>query len=75
MGSRAISHESIFLDDQVLSDPDPVRVSSQENVHSKIKSLQVWLLVLFTGNLRQEGTNSGDRQRTGQSFPAFSTNI
>ncbi|XP_023193012.1 uncharacterized protein KIAA1211-like homolog [Xiphophorus maculatus] len=43
MGSRAISHESIFLDDQVLSDPDPVRVSSQENVHSKIKSLQMKL--------------------------------
>uniref|UniRef100_A0A3P9NSW7 Uncharacterized protein n=1 Tax=Poecilia reticulata TaxID=8081 RepID=A0A3P9NSW7_POERE len=49
MGSRAFSHESIFLDDQVLSDPDPVRVSSQENVHSKIKSLQVRLLVLFRG--------------------------
>ncbi|PWA31548.1 hypothetical protein CCH79_00002597 [Gambusia affinis] len=43
MGSRAFSHESIFLDDQVLSDPDPVRVSSQENVHSKIKSLQMKL--------------------------------
>uniref|UniRef100_A0A3B3VZQ2 Uncharacterized protein n=1 Tax=Poecilia latipinna TaxID=48699 RepID=A0A3B3VZQ2_9TELE len=57
MGSRAFSHESIFLDDQVLSDPDPVRVSSQENVHSKIKSLQVWLPVLFTRNLRQEQTH------------------
>ncbi|KAM4731121.1 LOW QUALITY PROTEIN: uncharacterized protein cracdla [Anableps anableps] len=43
MGSRAFSHDSIFLDDQVLSDPDPVRVSSQENVHSKIKSLQMKL--------------------------------
>ncbi|MEQ2308660.1 hypothetical protein AMECASPLE_030507, partial [Ameca splendens] len=43
MGSRAFSHDSIFLDDQVLSDPDPVRVLSQENVHSKIKSLQMKL--------------------------------
>ncbi|XP_047226472.1 capping protein-inhibiting regulator of actin dynamics isoform X2 [Girardinichthys multiradiatus] len=43
MGSRAFSHDSIFLDDQVLSDPDPVRVLSQENVHSKIKSLQIKL--------------------------------
>ncbi|XP_015253656.1 PREDICTED: uncharacterized protein KIAA1211-like homolog [Cyprinodon variegatus] len=43
MGSRAFSHDSIFLADEGLSDPDPVRLSSQENVHSKIKSLQMKL--------------------------------
>ncbi|KAM4562042.1 uncharacterized protein cracdla [Fundulus diaphanus] len=43
MGSRAFSHDSIFLADEVSSDPDPVGVSSQENVHSKIKSLQMKL--------------------------------
>ncbi|XP_035531812.1 uncharacterized protein cracdla [Morone saxatilis] len=43
MGSRALSHESIFLDDQVLTDAEPARVLSQENVHSKIKALQMKL--------------------------------
>ncbi|KAM9342279.1 uncharacterized protein cracdla [Pholidichthys leucotaenia] len=42
MGSRALSHESIFLDDQVLTDSEPTKVSSQENV-SKIKALQMKL--------------------------------
>ncbi|XP_056145985.1 uncharacterized protein cracdla [Lampris incognitus] len=44
LGSRALSHDSIFLVDQVLSDTEPTRVLSQENVHSKIKALQVKLL-------------------------------
>ncbi|KAM9801995.1 capping protein-inhibiting regulator of actin dynamics [Syngnathus typhle] len=46
MGSRALSHDSIFWADQVQTDDDnePVRVSSQENVLSKIKVLQVKLL-------------------------------
>ncbi|XP_068185751.1 CRACD-like protein [Antennarius striatus] len=43
MGSRAVSHDSIFLDDQVLTDAEPTRVFSQENVHSKIKTLQMKL--------------------------------
>ncbi|KAM4609424.1 uncharacterized protein cracdla [Polymixia lowei] len=43
LGSRALSHDSIFLADQVLSDPEPARVLSQENVHSKIKALQMKL--------------------------------
>lgn len=43
MGSRALSHDSIFLADQVLTDPEPARVLSQENVHSKIKALQMKL--------------------------------
>lgn len=41
MGSRALSHDSIFLDDLVMTEPEPTRVLSQENVHSKIKALQV----------------------------------
>lgn len=40
MGSRALSHDSIFLADQILTESEPTRVLSQENVHSKIKALQ-----------------------------------
>ncbi|XP_078142261.1 uncharacterized protein cracdla [Centroberyx gerrardi] len=43
LGSRALSHDSIFLADQVLSNAEPDRVLSQENVHSKIKTLQMKL--------------------------------
>ncbi|KAK2839984.1 hypothetical protein Q5P01_013724 [Channa striata] len=43
MGSRALSHDSIFLIDEVLTDAEPVKVLSQENVHSKIKALQIKL--------------------------------
>lgn len=41
MGSRALSHDSIFLADEILTEAEPVRVLSQENVHSKVKFLQV----------------------------------
>ncbi|XP_074551056.1 uncharacterized protein cracdla isoform X2 [Halichoeres trimaculatus] len=40
MASRALSHDSIFLDDQVLTESEPDRVSSQENVQGRIKALQ-----------------------------------
>ncbi|XP_076603896.1 uncharacterized protein cracdla isoform X2 [Chaetodon auriga] len=43
MGSRALSHDSIFLADEVQTDAEPGRVLSQENVHSKIKALQIKL--------------------------------
>ncbi|XP_029315373.1 uncharacterized protein cracdla [Cottoperca gobio] len=43
MGSRALSHDSIFLADEVLTDAEPARVLSQENVHSNIKALQIKL--------------------------------
>ncbi|XP_028292625.1 uncharacterized protein KIAA1211 homolog [Gouania willdenowi] len=43
MGSRAMSHDSIFLADQATIDAEPARVLSQENVHSKIKALQMKL--------------------------------
>ncbi|XP_061580129.1 CRACD-like protein isoform X2 [Cololabis saira] len=42
MGSRAWSCESIFLADDPV-DPEPARILSQENVHSKIKALQMKL--------------------------------
>uniref|UniRef100_A0A3Q1G1V4 KIAA1211 like n=1 Tax=Acanthochromis polyacanthus TaxID=80966 RepID=A0A3Q1G1V4_9TELE len=44
MGSRALSHDSIFLAGEVLTDDEPTRGSSQQNVHSKIKALQTKLL-------------------------------
>ncbi|KAM9710663.1 uncharacterized protein cracdla [Menidia menidia] len=43
MGSRALSHESIFLADEAQTDTEPTRILSQENVHSKIKALQMKL--------------------------------
>ncbi|XP_026233257.1 cancer-related regulator of actin dynamics isoform X2 [Anabas testudineus] len=43
MGSRALSHDSIFLADEVLTEAEPAKVLSQENVHSKIKTLQMKL--------------------------------
>ncbi|KAL7845730.1 hypothetical protein AOLI_G00239220 [Acnodon oligacanthus] len=42
LSSRALSHDSIFLADQSQSS-EPKRVLSQENVHSKIKALQMKL--------------------------------
>ncbi|XP_027012464.1 uncharacterized protein cracdlb isoform X2 [Tachysurus fulvidraco] len=42
LSSRALSHDSIFLADPVQSS-QPTRVLSQENVHSKIKALQLKL--------------------------------
>lgn len=55
MGSRALSHDSIFLADQVLTDVEPVRILSQENVHSKIKALQVESLGI-SGIAQRSGT-------------------
>uniref|UniRef100_A0A8C7YXJ4 DUF4592 domain-containing protein n=1 Tax=Oryzias sinensis TaxID=183150 RepID=A0A8C7YXJ4_9TELE len=43
MGSRAFSHDSIFLSEEGLSDPEPARILSQENVPGKIKALQMKL--------------------------------
>ncbi|XP_053333302.1 CRACD-like protein [Clarias gariepinus] len=42
LSSRALSHDSIFLADQLQSS-QPTRVLSQENVHTKIKALQLKL--------------------------------
>ncbi|KAL6484837.1 hypothetical protein MHYP_G00068820 [Metynnis hypsauchen] len=43
LGYRALSHDSIFLSDQCQSDPEPQRVLSQENIHGKIRALQMKL--------------------------------
>ncbi|KAG7254230.1 hypothetical protein CRUP_029783, partial [Coryphaenoides rupestris] len=43
LGSKSLSHDSIFVADEVLADPGRTRVLSQENVHGKIKALQVKL--------------------------------
>ncbi|XP_066517159.1 CRACD-like protein isoform X2 [Hoplias malabaricus] len=70
LSSRALSHDSIFLADQ--SQPsEPTRVLSQENVHSKIKALQLKLqqqnmrlgppLLLIPGKrIEDSGTMSED---------------
>ncbi|XP_051762614.1 capping protein-inhibiting regulator of actin dynamics isoform X1 [Ctenopharyngodon idella] len=42
LSSRALSHDSIFFTDQTQS-TEPTRVLSQENVHGKIKALQLKL--------------------------------
>ncbi|XP_061548010.1 capping protein-inhibiting regulator of actin dynamics isoform X2 [Phycodurus eques] len=74
MGSRALSHDSIFWANQVRTDDaddEPVRVLSQENVHSKIKALQMTLqrqkmhlgpppLVLPVRRQEDEGDRSED---------------
>uniref|UniRef100_A0A4W5K915 DUF4592 domain-containing protein n=1 Tax=Hucho hucho TaxID=62062 RepID=A0A4W5K915_9TELE len=43
LGFRALSHDSIFLADQSQSSSEPTRVLSQENVHSRIRELQLKL--------------------------------
>ncbi|XP_055764555.1 CRACD-like protein isoform X2 [Salvelinus fontinalis] len=43
LGSRALSHDSIFLADQSQSSSQPTRVLSQENVHGRIRELQLKL--------------------------------
>ncbi|XP_029596829.1 uncharacterized protein KIAA1211-like [Salmo trutta] len=43
LGSRALSHDSIFLADQSQSSSEPTRVLSQENVHGRIRELQLKL--------------------------------
>ncbi|XP_051560821.1 CRACD-like protein [Myxocyprinus asiaticus] len=42
LSTRAMSHDSIFITDQTQS-TEPTRVFSQENVHGKIKALQLKL--------------------------------
>uniref|UniRef100_A0A8C2JBP4 Si:ch211-149l1.2 n=1 Tax=Cyprinus carpio TaxID=7962 RepID=A0A8C2JBP4_CYPCA len=42
LSSRALSHDSIFITEQTPS-TEPTRVLSQENVHGKIKALQLKL--------------------------------
>ncbi|MCJ8732423.1 hypothetical protein PDJAM_G00211320 [Pangasius djambal] len=43
LGTRSLSHDSIFLSENRQSDPEPPRVLSQENGHRKIQALQMKL--------------------------------
>ncbi|XP_059355701.1 mucin-2 [Carassius carassius] len=43
LGSRAFSHDSIFHAQHSHSDPEPLRILSQENIHGKIRALQIKL--------------------------------
>ncbi|XP_051997982.1 serine-rich adhesin for platelets-like [Xyrauchen texanus] len=43
MGSRALSHDSIFLLEHSHKDPEPPKVLSQENIHGNIRALQMKL--------------------------------
>ncbi|XP_073701819.1 uncharacterized protein cracdla isoform X2 [Garra rufa] len=43
LGSRAFSHDSIFNEEHSHSDPEPLRILSQENIHGKIRALQMKL--------------------------------
>ncbi|XP_074847762.1 CRACD-like protein isoform X2 [Carettochelys insculpta] len=43
MGSRALSHDSIFIPEPVQEPARPVRVFSQENVSNRIRALQLKL--------------------------------
>ncbi|XP_074913488.1 CRACD-like protein [Buteo buteo] len=43
MGSRALSHDSIFIPETGQEPPRPVRVFSQENVSDRIRALQLKL--------------------------------
>ncbi|XP_061698611.1 capping protein-inhibiting regulator of actin dynamics-like isoform X2 [Syngnathoides biaculeatus] len=85
LGSRALSHDSVFWAEQVRpdrADGEPVRVLSQENVHGKIKALQLKLqqqkmhlgpppLVLPTRRQEDEGgpPEDGPPPRKSPEFP------
>ncbi|KAL4656950.1 hypothetical protein GN956_G4674 [Arapaima gigas] len=40
LGSRALSHDSIFFSSQPQTSSDPEQAASQENVHGRVKALQ-----------------------------------
>uniref|UniRef100_A0A673K2Q9 Uncharacterized protein n=1 Tax=Sinocyclocheilus rhinocerous TaxID=307959 RepID=A0A673K2Q9_9TELE len=42
LGSRAFSNDSIFNAEHSHSDPEPLRILSQENIHGKIRALFPW---------------------------------
>jgi len=47
MGSRALSHDSIFIPETGQEPARPVRVFSQENVSDRIRALQVIYTTYF----------------------------
>lgn len=48
MGSRALSHDSIFFPESGQDPARPVRVFSQENVCDRIKALQVMVFLALS---------------------------
>ncbi|XP_056321048.1 mucin-2 isoform X2 [Danio aesculapii] len=71
LGSRAFSHDSIFQAEHSHPDTEPLRVLSQENIHGKIRALQMKLQqqkmhlgpppLLLPGKHREDaGRNSED---------------
>lgn len=47
MGSRALSHDSIFIPETGQEPARPVRVFSQENISDRIRALQVMYTTEF----------------------------
>uniref|UniRef100_A0A7N8XAU8 Uncharacterized protein n=1 Tax=Mastacembelus armatus TaxID=205130 RepID=A0A7N8XAU8_9TELE len=43
IGSRALSHDSIFIPEEPVTEPGLVHSMSQENVSDKVRNLQVSL--------------------------------
>ncbi|XP_065148960.1 uncharacterized protein cracdla isoform X2 [Paramisgurnus dabryanus] len=43
LGSRTLSHDSVFLAENTYSDPEPQRGLSHENIHGNIQALQMKL--------------------------------
>lgn len=54
LGSRALSHDSIFIPESGQDPTRPVRVFSQENVCDRIKALQVNFSLICMSYTNQE---------------------
>uniref|UniRef100_A0A7N6AW46 Uncharacterized protein n=1 Tax=Anabas testudineus TaxID=64144 RepID=A0A7N6AW46_ANATE len=48
IGSRALSHDSIFIPDEPVTEPSGDHSMSQENVSDKVRNLQVSLVAVCT---------------------------
>uniref|UniRef100_A0A3P8ZK51 DUF4592 domain-containing protein n=1 Tax=Esox lucius TaxID=8010 RepID=A0A3P8ZK51_ESOLU len=82
LGSRAMSHDSIFLAEQSQSSAEPTRVLSQENVHEKIRELQLKLQqknihlgpppLLITGKRMEDSGGTSEDDGLPQSPPEIS---
>uniref|UniRef100_A0A8C9YJK0 Uncharacterized protein n=1 Tax=Sander lucioperca TaxID=283035 RepID=A0A8C9YJK0_SANLU len=48
IGSRALSHDSIFIPEEPATEPGLNHSMSQENVSDKVRNLQVGLVEVYT---------------------------
>lgn len=48
IGSRALSHDSIFIPEEPAAEPGLDHSMSQENVSDKVRNLQVGVVVMYT---------------------------